>query len=194
MHQTQIEREVRQITQIVEQLTGLQSRWSGEVKLIGDAYFNGKKPFTCEILIAANLADREARWRTLIHEALHAVSVGYVQADFEANRGWEEGVVEKLQRIIRPSVLAILGLDLAESLFEAIEEDHAFNVYIQALERVRTAFGTEELPFYLNLLKTPIKNRYSSLLAQSLMAKGSDRNSILHVLSAANPVLTRRLP
>jgi hypothetical protein len=173
-------------------MTGLHSNWNGLVELVPNANFRGKKPFTCEILIDEALVNEEVRWRTLIHEALHAFSTGYTQIDFMANRGWEEGVVEQLQRIIRASVLSHLGVSVDHALFIAIEEEHAFNIYIDALESIRGVLEIEAEPFYLSLLKTPIKNRYSSLIALSRSMETMKQYAALAVLSKSNVILTRR--
>ena len=65
------------------------------------ADFKGKKRFSCDIQIQEALAKTEARWTTLIHESLHTFSSGYLREDYQAYRGWEEGVVEQLQRLLR---------------------------------------------------------------------------------------------
>ena len=52
----QVTEEVRRIIDIVEDLTSLQSRWSGKVELVENADFKGKKPFRCDILLNALLA------------------------------------------------------------------------------------------------------------------------------------------
>jgi len=111
--------EVEGIVAVVGALTGLPSRWSGRVEILLEARYKGRKPFNCDILIAEDVARREERWRTLIHEALHAHSVGYNGTDYRALRGWEEGVVEHLQRLLRPTVLSRLQVAIAEDVFRS---------------------------------------------------------------------------
>lgn len=190
MNTTQIHAELQQITAIIEQITGLVSNWNGEVELVVNAGFKGKKPFTCGIQIDAVLAAQEARWRTLIHESLHAVSVGYTRRDYMENVGWEEGVVEQLQRLLRSTILQQIGVPDAEKVFVAVEQDHAYNAYIQALESVRLAMGEEDaIAFYLALLRTPIRDRYASLLRGGLQRSAEERRRLIETLSAANAVL-----
>ena len=104
----------------------------------------------------------DVRWRTLIHEMLHAHSVGYNRSAFDDFPGWEEGVVEKLQRLLRPQVLERLGITIPEAVFAEEEERHEFNPYIAALEtlfRLVQQPGESEVDFYVTLLSTPISQR-----------------------------------
>src|SRR5579864_1594585 len=130
--ETQIRDELQSILTIVSDITKLPSRWSGRVELVPNADFKGKKRFQCDIQIDADLAARDARWSTLIHEILHSVSAGYTPDDFQTYRGWEEGVVEQLQRLIRPEVMALLNVSVPEEVFSASEQFHQFNRYIAA--------------------------------------------------------------
>ena len=138
--QTQITGELEQIRLAVEQMTGLPSRWSGTLELVPDADFKGKKPFRCDVLIHADLAGQPYRWTTLIHEMLHSVSAGYARDDYQDLQGWEEGVVEQIQRFLRPRILVQLRVSVEEETadaFRQIEEGHAYNDFIAAIERLR---------------------------------------------------------
>lgn len=73
--------------------------------------------------IVSSLAGQPDRWLTLIHEALHTVSTGYVRKDFSALPGWEEDIVEHLQRLFRPAILL-----------------HLCNPYTEMLEKFATRF------------------------------------------------------
>ena len=65
-------------------MTGLRSRWDGTVTVLDDrtaamfsrAAFFARKDWSCAITILDPVVTAPARWRTLIHEALHSVSVG----------------------------------------------------------------------------------------------------------------------
>ncbi len=81
--EAQAQQEIAQVVLVVEELTGLPSRWSGRVELVPDAEFRGKKLFSCSILLDTAVAQHPVRWRTLIHEALHSVSAGYTRADYD---------------------------------------------------------------------------------------------------------------
>src|SRR5579862_1450306 len=170
--QVEIADELRRIIDIVEDLTLLSSRWSGHVELVRDAPFKGKKPFRCDIQIDAALAATQERWSTLIHEALHTVSAGYVRNDYQDFQGWEEGVVEQLQRFFRAKVLSLLRVIDADEAFETLDVAHAYNGFIAALERLRQAVGVSEEhadveAFYLRLLATPIKDRPELVLGMA---------------------------
>lgn len=131
------QKELADIVAVLTEVTGLPSRWSGRVELVPDAEFKGRKRQMCDIQIDADLSDREERWATLIHEALHSISAGYNGMDFRVLRGWEEGVAEQLQRLYRPIVLRRLGVNLEESVFLSNELHHQFDPYIAALESLR---------------------------------------------------------
>ena len=57
---------------------------------------------------------------TFIHEALHSVSAGFMGEDYRSARGWEEGVAEQLQRLLRVEVLDRLGAHMEEAVFTSI--------------------------------------------------------------------------
>jgi hypothetical protein len=183
--------ELIQLQSLIEEITGLRSRWDGVVELVADADFKGKKPFSCMILIDAALADEEVRWRTAIHELLHAVSTGYVPTHYAGLIGWEEGVVEQLQRLIRPEILARLGLGIAPQVFDAYEEHHLFNRYIHALEQLRTALGRPDRRFYLDLLETPLRDRPGHVLGLGMDLPDAQRASFVRVFSTADAILRR---
>ena len=183
------QQETAQVVRIVEELTGLTSRWSGRVELVPDAGFWGKKLFSCAILLDAAIAQHPVRWRTLIHEALHSVSAGHIRADSDTLIGWEEGTVEQLQRLLRRRVLDALGVDVAEEVFAETEAEYPFNPYINALEDVRNVLETPPLDFYLRLLNTPIAQRPGSIFGQTMGQSAAARRQIIQVLSRSNAAL-----
>jgi hypothetical protein len=184
-----IELELSGIIDTVSKIIGYSSNWSGVVKLVQDADFKGQKPFQCDILLHANLAGDEARWRTLLHEVLHSFSQGYNREDFENFRGWEEGVVEKLQRLLRPSVLSALAVTVEDKVFRALEEEHLYNSYLEALSELQKMSGQPEQQFYVNLLVTPIRDRPASIYAMSRRLTGQDYKDFMLVFSRTNSVL-----
>ena len=187
--QTQITEELQHIIPVVEELTGLPSRWSGVVELVPNADFRGKKRFSCLIQIDAILARQDSRWPTLIHEALHCVSAGYVAADYRQFPGWEEGVVEKVQRLLRPQILTRLTIALDSTLIAESEHGHRYNVYIEALETLRQQIGVDEYLFYKTLLQTPIKDRPAYVFGRGNQLSGIDRLEFIRNYSAASAVL-----
>ena len=183
------EAELQAIGTVLTELSGLVSRWSGRVELVPEADFKGKKRFTCDIQINADLAQQEARWATLIHEALHTLSAGYIGMDYREFPGWEEGAVERLQRLYRPAVLTRLGVLVPDEVFLEAEAKHNYNKYIAALERVRPHLGLPDERFYLLLLRTPIKDRPSLMFGLGNQLPGQRRVAFAYAFSAANAVL-----
>lgn len=196
--EAQISSKLQRIVAVVTRLTGLTSRWSGIVELVPDAEFKGMKRFSCSILLNAALAQEAVRWATLLHEILHSCSAGYSPDDYQKLRGWEEGVVEQLQRLLRAQVLAELGIDLQPETFMADEAAHRYNVYIAALEEVRQALHAEgtaddAMRFYIDLLAVPLRDRPGYMLGLGYQRVGLPRAPFVRALSSANAVLTRRV-
>lgn len=189
--QEQLHADLELLKPLLEELTGLVSRWNGNVVMVPNAVFKGLKPYACDIRIGDRFLTEDERWTTLPHELLHSLSVGYNRIDFENNVGWEEGVVEKLQRLLRSQILLRLSVNIDPELLLRLDTGHPFNRYIEALEQIRNALATEELPFYLKLLQTPIRERYSSLLQQAMQLSAPQRLQALTTLSSANQILTR---
>lgn len=185
-----VQQELVGIVDVLSELTGLTSRWNGEVELSQDARAFGRKPFSCRIILNESLADQPVRWRTLIHEALHSFSAGYNSRDYQAWRGWEEGVVEQLQRMFRPSVLTRLSVTVDAAIFKDAEVDYLFNKYIKALEQLREATDTRATQeFYIDLLATKIKDRPGLILGRRFQLPPEERSSFVGLFSQANSVL-----
>ncbi|CAN5442267.1 hypothetical protein BH11ARM2_BH11ARM2_25600 [soil metagenome] len=104
---------------------------------------NGKKPFGCDILIDQDLAAAPHRWRTVLHEAIHAFSEGYGPA-YALYLGWEEGVVELLQREMRFEVLTRAGILYDENAQKAAEQNQAYNKYVEALQGSQSRLAQKE--------------------------------------------------
>jgi hypothetical protein len=190
--QAQTTEAMRQIIAIVGTITGLKSRWSGILQLVPDADFKGKKRFSCDIQLDASLAVKDERWSTMIHEALHSVSVGYNSSDFQIFKGWEEGTVEQLQRLIRADVLAQIGIEVPADTFVANDRFHAFNRFIDSLERIRTSLNVAEdqrSTFYIGLLGVSIRDRTGYVLKQAQQTEGALRFEFVKTFAAANAVL-----
>ncbi|MBV9851504.1 MAG: hypothetical protein JO250_17695 [Armatimonadetes bacterium] len=163
--------------------------WNGRLILQEDPGFKGQKTFDCSITLDAALASQDERWRTLIHEALHACSAGYVRDDFETFRGWEEGVVEKLQRLLRPQILARLGVNADDEVFRRAEDGHLYNRYLAALEDLQWLTGMSEQEFYVDLLGVPIKARIGHVLSLANAMSGGRRAEFIRTFSKSNAVL-----
>ena len=187
------QQELKAIIAELTALTDLPSRWSGRVELVPDAEF---KRQMCDIQIDAALAAQDERWPTLIHESLHSISAGYNANDFRNFRGWEEGVVEQLQRLFRPSMLQRMGVVLPAGVFDAVEASHNFNAYIAALEGLRLLLSKPDVnqqSFYLDLLKLPIKERPDRLVRLCLALEQPQRGVFIAAFSRADALLKTRI-
>jgi hypothetical protein len=185
----QVAEELERLTPFLTELTRLPSRWNGQVELGQEEWFRGKKLFSCGIVIQAKLVTQETRWRTLIHESLHSRSAGYNSADYNALIGWEEGVVEQTQRLLRPEVLARAGVQVEEAVFRQVEADHVYNRYIDALEDLRRSLSVTEgqqTRFYVDLLATPIRDRAAFVYGLSSSLAGTDRRRFLSIFYTAS--------
>ena len=184
--------ELRSIEHILTEIIGRPSRWSGRVELTNDPQVFGKKPFGCDIIVNESLLGRDVRWRTLIHEMLHSYSAGYNRQDYDEARGWEEGVVEQLQRLLRPQILTRLFVVVNEGVFQSVEASHDYNRYVAALERLREALGHDEQAFYLRLLATPIRDRAALLVSLGRSNRPSDFRAYLDLFAPNNVILKTR--
>jgi len=136
--------------------------WSGQVHVIGMAQapgYLGRKDWNCDITLRS-----DADVSTLMHELLHGHSEGLTRQDYKQYPGWEEGVVEKLQRLLGPRVLTAAGET-------PVVSTHAYNRYIRALDRLRKWSGLGEEDFYLQMIHTPLADR-SGLAVTMLVNKG----------------------
>jgi hypothetical protein len=190
--------ETLRILDVLTKQTGLSTQWNGMVEVVYEAEFAGKKRFACDIQISADLTENPLRWATLIHEALHSLFAGYVREDYQQFRGWEEGVVEQLQRLWRSRILTELDIMEAEEIFQQRDEVHLYNGYIAALEELRTVLESEGYKasaeeFYVRLLAEPMRNRPQFLLNMGYQRADLPRATFVRALSAANAALTRRI-
>lgn len=165
--------ELRALLRAVEERTGLTSRWNGEVllrrpdeiQMMRGRHLLAEKRWNCDILVCTILEDNPLRWRTLLHEILHSVSVGSNEEDYRRFQGWEEGVVEWLQRQWRPEILHQLGVALPDEAFALAEHDWPLNGYLTALETLRGGCDLTPEAFYSELLRTPLAQRLATVRA-----------------------------
>lgn len=175
----------------------LVSRWNSKIDLFVPRDASQKDSGIIRrdgtIEIAARRIEEPERWRTYLHELVHAHSPLSSVTDYEDNIGWEEAVVEGLQRRIRPSILgkAISKANEAAILLEEKGWLHA--PYMDALEKVRAAFEISDAgsgQWYAKLLALPIKERYGSLLKQAVT---HGNRKALAQLAIANIQMTKRI-
>lgn len=186
--------ELHHIQAAIELLTPLRSNWNGEIRLETIVGEKGSKPFICEIVIRPDLISKPIRWRTMIHESFHACSAGYNFHDYNANIGWEEGIVEKLERLFRKRILNTIGVEMDLTIFEAVDRNHPFDLFITPLEKIRVTMAREPDEFYLSMIRIPIRDRYARLVEMALRMYGSDRRNLLNTLSSVRHILEGKLP
>ena len=157
--------EISGIIAELERLTRLPSQWNNQVEITmpSNRAFGGKT-FGCLIRIRGDIAASEARWPTMIHEALHCFSVGRSADASLRYPGYEEGAVEQLQILWRQEILDALDAQCAAAFLVDRDENSAYSAYTIALEAMRQALGIEEpSAFYLELLATPLEQRWALL-------------------------------
>ena len=166
--QQDIENAFAEMISRLTQITGLPSQWNGQVEIVhsaGRAF--GGKTFNCLIRIRADIASQAVGWPTLIHEAFHCFSVERSPDASLTYPGYEEGVVEALQRLFREELLADMGIAAAPEAFLDRDNHSAYTDYIGALETMRGALEADAKQFYLSLLATPLEQRWAVLREQA---------------------------
>ena len=158
------EDELRQVRAFVQKkLPDRPCKWSERVRPENFAPTLGAKDFSCDIVIDIGVLNSELRWAIYLHEMLHAFSEGCdnetVYGDF---RRWEEGVVEKLERMWRGEFFLDLGISLMQGTLDEITYNdltNPYNAYITPLETIRQILKQSEEDFYTWLLALDIKTR-----------------------------------
>lgn len=197
--QSQVEDETRRLVALVEETTGLRSRWNGTVWIIDAATaaltsqtpFLAKKEWSCGITVVETTLGSDSRWRSLLHEALHSVSVGLNEPDYHRLRLWEEAIVEMLQRRYRPALLLRLGLNVPVSRFESVEAVWTYNHAIDAISRIAAERPDVPLREFLEeMLRTPLSDRPAYAFDWGRQA--ADFARFKQVYAAASGVLRER--
>lgn len=145
----------RRLSNPLSQVIGTIQRWSGKINLIDPARapdYMGAKEWNCDIVLRTDV-----RSNTLIHEMIHGHSVGLTPEAYIRNRGWEEGIVEKLQRMLGANALASIGET-------PITGTYAYNGYVSALEKLRRWSKKSEEEFYLELIRINLAERPNKVL------------------------------
>jgi hypothetical protein len=177
----------------------IRSRWNGAVALLSEEEaLRAKARFRLEdgaILVAADLMGQGVRWRTFIHELLHAHSLVRTPLEYDAAVGWEEGVVEYLQRSWRDSIFHEVGLEVdPEALSDADADwDDAYGSALKDLEFLRHEVRRAGNPsaFYVELLTVPVGERYTFLLQQVMPPNTGEKRQGLFALSKVRDRLNK---
>jgi hypothetical protein len=171
----------------------VRSHWSGELELIADerALWSraGFRLSDGVIEVVPRLLTEVGRWRSWIHELLHAHSGGGTIEEYQAGRGWEEGPVEFLQRQWRDTLLAEVGAAVSADDLTLGDEtwDAHFASCLVDLEALRGELAEKEIErFYASLLVLPLRERYASLLAQQVPPISLERRRRVAALARAN--------
>ena len=147
----------------VESLTGLPSRWNGQVHFTdavnvrGEPAYLAKKDWSCSITVHVERANSSRLFETLIHEAFHSVSAGLTFSAFQKFPGFEEGVVEWLTRRFGPQIAQEMNRT-------ASFQRDVFERALAALNALWMLTNRLEEEFYLGLLRTPLAQRQESVV------------------------------
>lgn len=181
-----------QVVSILEMLLERRSRWTGSVELTDNLFSSGIAHLDGRIEITrAVWRQPEYRWRTVIHEALHLCSPAYTKYEYSLSRGWEEGVVEQMQRMLRQEVLQRLGVVMPEAAFAERDAAHEYNGYLQALESLRQPLKLTELDFYRWLMAVPLPDRLRAVKQAGDSLPDSQTVGFRYVLMLAQAKLGR---
>ena len=189
--EAKITEEIAAITDWLQASLGRPSRWNGEVELSDDADNYGKALWSGHISLGRQIAQNDLRWRTMIHEALHLFSAGLTPMTYLELRGWEEGVVEQLQRLLRRDILYSLQVSVPVDMFLSAEKHHRYNGFVSAFEDMREFLGEPSAEFYLNLLATPLKERPAEMMAASTRLSAEDSITFRRVFALSFSILRR---
>jgi hypothetical protein len=180
------------VSALQELLEGAPSRWNGVVVLDDLSLNAGSMRPDGTIVLLLPLWERggAARHRLVIHESLHTLSP-WTTPEYRDGKGWEEGVVEQLQRLLRQAVLDKMGLSIPEGEFASADLRHPFNPYIAELEALRERLSAEPVPFYRRLLRLPIPERVLHLASLGDELTAAERSAFRQQLAVANVRLRR---
>lgn len=181
------------VTAAISSRIRLSSGWNGRAYLKPDLRSYGITLPDRTVLIRTDAWNHPIlRWRVLIHEALHCFS-NSDRNSYPEYKGWEEGVVEGLQRLMRQFVIQSLGFSVNEAQFRDIERDHPFNPYIESLQALTAPLGLSEEAFYIWLLPIPLRLRPMRTWTRLRQTTGLDADQVTDLIQEANAVLRLKL-
>ncbi len=183
-----------QVVGALSDILGRPSRWTGTLKLTDSLFSSGVAHLDGRIEITrAVWRQPQYRWRTVVHESLHLCSPPYTSHEYSLSRGWEEGVVEQMQRLLRQEVFRRIGVAMAEDGFAERDAAHEYNDYIQALESLRHPLGLSSFDFYAWLLAAPLPGRLIAVRDAGDVLPGRDgRTAFRRLLLLAQAKLGRQ--
>jgi hypothetical protein len=189
--------ETEGVVRTVSELTILPTRWNGSARLVDEGGFLARKRWQCDIEIDRSIVNKDERWPTLVHEAIHSVSAGLTREAYNKMRGWEEGPAENLQRIILSEVMQRLGITVDQGVVAERIASHVFNPFNEAIEEIRIALSegghvVEPVQFYISLIGIPLIDRPGYVLALGSKRTGLPRIPFIRVFSSNNAILTGR--
>ncbi len=195
-------RELRQVQVLLERLlSGRECRWNGNFVPVNYLLTWGQIQWdearaSCAICVDRGVLSTEARWIVYFHEMLHAFSTGAEEPGvYFGLRGWEEGLVETLERLLRPELVQELGLQFSAPVLEEIRQYESlnnYNRYVRALEAISQEAGYDTgawRTFLIELLSTPLLDRSYQTITSANAALQSfpivERNRRLAKIAAA---------
>ncbi len=94
-----------------------------------------------------------------------------------------------MQRMLRPEILARIGVTLDPAIVTRSAQEHRYNAYIVALESLRETLDASQADFYSELLQTPIKQRPAAVFRQGDYLSKTERFEFIKKYSVASAVL-----
>ena len=181
------------VNQWLETFLRYPGMWNGELSLFTNEQPAGTMNFDGSISLSLPLQQKEIRWATHLHEILHSYSKGYLPIPYNARPGWEEGVIEKLQRLLRPIMLEqrLDGKAIATAIEKAqLDATHPYNTYVNALEGLRHLVQEpDEFKFYTQLLRSPLADRAQTLITEVKRVYGANHAVPLRMCVSLNAIL-----
>ena len=173
----------QRIARPLQQYTQTVNNWNGTIEFQPSPGSAGTKEWTCSISIDPGILNNPPElWPILNHEMLHALSTGLTPQAYVDFRGWEEGVVEMLQRIYGPKALQQIGE-------QPYVGSWAYNHYIAELESLRIFLKRSARSYYLKLIRTPLADREQTAIMMGSRFTGAKQQQWQQLLTTALPVL-----
>jgi hypothetical protein len=159
--------DTRQIVALVEQETGLTSRWSGEIRFTsapGTAFLARKLP-ECPIEFHTDLLGDIEFYYAALEEALHSVSVLTPSPVWDLNpfEGVEEAVVGAMVELLKLPLRRLYTQDEMLLTLSTRTVNH-YQTNMAALGQLRRLADREHWLFYRGLLATPLARRHEVIV------------------------------
>jgi len=106
---------------------------------------------------------------------IHAHSTGVLAGVYQREKGWEEGPVENLQRVLRQEILQAVGVIVEDAVLSADDRLFPYEKHVEDMESLRAVLRPEDsspdnrqaaITFYRDLLSMPLEERCAKVFAE----------------------------